>query len=418
MNVPKLRFKEFDGEWEEKDIIHIAQDEKSAVKIGPFGSQLRKEYLQSAGLYKVYGQENVFNNDFSQGNRFLNEERFNLLKSSEIISGDIVISMMGTIGKIAEVPSNIQVGIMDSHLIRIRLDNQKYLNSFFIQVMNSTILKKQIEKLSVGSIMSGLSSKVIKTLQFPYTKIEEQKKISKFLNLLDKKIQLQQQKIDLLQEQKKGFLQKMFPKAGETQPEMRFDGFTGEWEECKLREVANHRGGTAIEKYFDDNGDYKVISIGSYGLDNKYVDQNIRAISNDITDSRLVKKGELTMVLNDKTSNGTIIGRSLLIEKDNEFVVNQRTEIISPKTAFDSAFAYVTLNGPFREKVRKIVQGGTQIYVNYSAVENLNLLVPQIEEQKKIGSFFKQLDNVITFQQQKLELFQKQKDGFMQQMFI
>ncbi|MGR5962526.1 hypothetical protein ACT7DN_19800 [Bacillus paranthracis] len=131
MNVPKLRFKEFDGEWEKKNIIHIAQDEKSAVKIGPFGSQLRKEYLQSTGLYKVYGQENVFNNDFSQGNRFLNEERFNLLKSSQIISGDIVISMMGTIGKIAEVPKNIQQGIMDSHLIRIRLDNKKYLNDFF-----------------------------------------------------------------------------------------------------------------------------------------------------------------------------------------------------------------------------------------------------------------------------------------------
>ncbi|MEL5941268.1 restriction endonuclease subunit S, partial [Tetragenococcus halophilus] len=173
------------------------------------------------------------------------------------------------------------------------------------------------------------------------------------------------------------------------------------WKQRKLSDVANHRGGTAIEKYFDKNGVYKVISIGSYGLNSQYVDQNIRAISNEITDGRVVNSGELTMVLNDKTANGTIIGRSLLVEQDNEYVINQRTEIISPKETFDSNFAYTILNGPFREKVKRIVQGGTQIYVNYPAVSNLKLELPKIEEQQKIGSFFKQLDNTITLHQRK-----------------
>ena len=80
-----------------------------------------------------------------------------------------------------------------------------------------------------------------------------------------------------------------------------------------MGEITSHRGGTAIEKYLDENGEYKVISIGSYGLNSKYVDQNIRAKSNEITNERVVHAGELTMVLNDKTVNGTIIGRSLLI---------------------------------------------------------------------------------------------------------
>ncbi|MEQ7222100.1 restriction endonuclease subunit S, partial [Vagococcus fluvialis] len=171
------------------------------------------------------------------------------------------------------------------------------------------------------------------------------------------------------------------------------------WEQRKLKDVTNHRGGTAIEKYFSDEGKYKVISIGSYGLDSKYVDQKIRAISNEITDGRTVKKGELTMVLNDKTANGTIIGRSLLIEEDDKYVINQRTEIVSPLKDFDSSFAYVILNNSFREKVRKIVQGGTQIYVNYSAVENLSLEIPSLEEQQKIGAFFKSLDDTIALQE-------------------
>ena len=200
-------------------------------------------------------------------------------------------------------------------------------------------------------------------------------------------------------------------------PALRFKGFTDAWEQRKLSDVANHRGGTAIEKYFDKDGVYKVISIGSYGLNSQYVDQNIRAISNEITDGRVVNSGELTMVLNDKTANGTIIGRTLLVEKDNEYVINQRTEIISPKENFDSNFAYTILNGPFREKVKRIVQGGTQIYVNYPAVSNLNLELPKIEEQQKIGSFFKQLDNTIALHQRKCEQTKELKKFMLQKMF-
>lgn len=123
------------------------------------------------------------------------------------------------------------------------------------------------------------------------------------------------------------------------------------------------------------------------------------------------------MVLNDKTANGTIIGRSLLIEQDNQYIINQRTEIISPKENFDSEFAYTILNGPFREKVKRIVQGGTQIYVNYSAVENLALELPCFEEQQKIGTLFKQLDTTITLHQRKLDLLKQMKKGFLQRMF-
>ena len=254
-------------------------------------------------------------------------------------------------------------------------------------------------------------------IYFPYD-IQEENQIGTFFSTLDQQITLHQRKLDLLKEQKKGFLQKMFPKNGAKVPELRFAGFADDWEERKLSDVANHRGGTAIEKYFDKDGVYKVISIGSYGLNSQYVDQNIRAISNEITDGRVVNSGELTMVLNDKTANGTIIGRTLLVEKDNEYVINQRTEIISPKENFDSNFAYTILNGPFREKVKRIVQGGTQIYVNYPAVSNLNLELPKIEEQQKIGSFFKQLDDTIALHQRKLDLLKEQKKGFLQKMFV
>ena len=200
-------------------------------------------------------------------------------------------------------------------------------------------------------------------------------------------------------------------------PSYRFVGYTEPWEEKKLGEVSTHRSGTSIEKYFAGNGVYKVISIGSYGLDGEYIDQGIRAISNEVTDKKIVKENELTMVLNDKTSNGTIIGRTLLIKSSNEFVVNQRTEIISPKEILDSQYAYVVLNGNFREQVKKIVQGGTQIYVNYSSVEQLKLPLPSLPEQVAIGSFFQDIDQLISLQQRKLEVLKEQKKTYLKLLF-
>ena len=201
-------------------------------------------------------------------------------------------------------------------------------------------------------------------------------------------------------------------------PQYRLQGYTDAWELRKLGEISTHRGGTAIENHFSEDGKYKVISIGSYGLDNKYIDQKIRAVENEVTRSKVVNKNELTMVLNDKTANGNIIGRCLLIEADDEFVINQRTEIISFNSVIYPKFAYVVLNGAFREQVKKIVQGGTQIYVNYSSVEQLYLSLPTLAEQEAIGTFFSTLDQHITLHQRKLDLLKEQKKGFLQKMFV
>ncbi|HEM5271034.1 TPA: restriction endonuclease subunit S [Streptococcus suis] len=196
-------------------------------------------------------------------------------------------------------------------------------------------------------------------------------------------------------------------------PAYRFQGYTDAWELRKLGEISTHRGGTAIENHFSEDGKYKVISIGSYGLDNKYIDQKIRAVENEVTRSKVVNKNELTMVLNDKTANGNIIGRCLLIEADDEFVINQRTEIISFNSVIYPKFAYVVLNGVFREQVKKIVQGGTQIYVNYSSVEQLYLSLPSLPEQEAIGTFFSTLDRHITLHQRKFDTLKEQKKTYL-----
>ncbi|MBU7540607.1 restriction endonuclease subunit S [Levilactobacillus brevis] len=393
---PQLRFKGFTDPWEERKL----GDEVLIV----MGQSPNSENYTDNPNDHILVQGNA---DMKNGHVFPRVWTTQVTKQAE--KNDLILSVRAPVGDIGKTDYDVVIG---RGVAAIKG------NEFIFQNLGKMKSDGYWTRYGTGSTFESINSSDIKEAIISIPRIEEQQKIGSFFKQLDNTIAANQRKLDLLKEQKKGYLQKMFPKNGAKVPELRFAGFADDWEERKLSDVANHRGGTAIEKYFDKDGVYKVISIGSYGLNSQYVDQNIRAISNDITDGRVVNSGELTMVLNDKTANGTIIGRSLLVEQDNEYVINQRTEIISPKETFDSNFAYTILNGPFRKKVKRIVQGGTQIYVNYPAVSNLYLELPKIEEQQKIGSFFKQLDNLITLHQRKLDLLKEQKKGFLQKMFV
>lgn len=209
----EIRFKDDNGQdypnWKKKEFQDIVVKGKGAMKIGPFGSQLKKETFVVEG-YKVYGQENVFLKDFNFGDRYISIEHFDNLKSNELQSGDYVISTMGTIGKSCIVPDNIQKGIMDSHIIRLRLNNKSIYPHFLSQLFLTHDLLKQIKRLSVGGIMDGLSMGIIKELKFPLPSLDEQKKIANLLSSIDDKINTVKTQLTQIQNFKKGLLQKMF----------------------------------------------------------------------------------------------------------------------------------------------------------------------------------------------------------------
>lgn len=380
----------------------------------------KDEYLFAGDYYLITGtdiDELTHSIDLSRS-VYVSKERYEKDEKIQVKEGDIIITKDGTIGKVAMVQGLDKPATLNSHLFVLRDISGELDNRFLLHVLDSPLFTKFVEATKTGSTLTGLPQKTFVNFMYYLPSKEEQQRISELLDRLDAILALHQRKLDLLKQLKQAYLQKMFPKNGEKMPEMRFAHFKEEWTQYKLSELATHRGGTAIEKYFSDSGEYKVISIGSYGLDNKYVDQGIRAVSNKITNKRLVKKNELTMVLNDKTANGSIIGRCLIIDSNNRFVINQRTEIISPQENFDPSFAYTILNGPFRENIKKVVQGGTQIYINYSVVENLSLSVPSIKEQEKIGELFKQFDNIITLHQKKFRALKTIKEAFLSKLFI
>ena len=172
------------NDWNWHTIEDLIEDEKGSIKIGPFGSSLRKSDLSKTG-YKVYGQENVISDEYSLGDRYIDETKFSELHQYEIRPGDFLITMMGTIGNTSIVPPEIARGIIDSHLIRIRLRNDiidsRYLASFF----KSRLLCDQIESLSRGAIMSGLNTKTIKKIMVPLPPLETQRKIVAILDKVE-----------------------------------------------------------------------------------------------------------------------------------------------------------------------------------------------------------------------------------------
>ena len=178
-------------------------------------------------------------------------------------------------------------------------------------------------------------------------------------------------------------------------------------------------GGTSIESEFSEEGVYKVISIGSYSENSLYNDQGIRAIKSDKTSNRVLSRNDLTMILNDKTTSGNIIGRVLLIEESGIYVYNQRTERIEINVdEYDPVFLYEMLNAPnIREKIIKQAQGNTQIYVNWSTISLLDYMIPSKEEQVKIGEYLHNLSNLITLHQRKCEDTKKLKKYMLQKMF-
>lgn len=194
--------------WEEKTIQELVND-KEGIKIGPFGSALKKELLVSSG-YKVYGQENVFERSMEPGIRYITKEYFNKLKTCELKSGDFIVSMMGTIGKCMIVPQKFEAGIMDSHLIRLRLRKELIDVNYLLHYFSSSILQNQVNVFSVGGIMAGLSSRIIKQISISLPKeVEKQTHIAQILSDMDNEIQELEKQLEKYKMMKQGMMQSL-----------------------------------------------------------------------------------------------------------------------------------------------------------------------------------------------------------------
>lgn len=313
---------------------------------------------------------------------FISQEKYDEYSavSGKVEKGDLLVTGVGTIGVPMLINSEEPLYFKDGNIIWFK--NKNAIDGrFFYHLFNGLNVQKFIkESAGTGTVGTYTIENGKKTpINLPLRK-EEQEKIGEYFSNLDHLITLHQCKCYLL-----------------------FKLLHNDWEQRKLEVFGKATGGTSIESEFSEDGIYKVISIGSYSENSVYNDQGIRAIKSDKTSNRVLNQNDLTMILNDKTTSGNIIGRVLLIEESGIYVYNQRTERIEINLdEYDPVFLYEMLNAPnIREKIIKQAQGNTQIYVNWTAISLLEYMIPSKEEQVKIGEYLHSISNLITLHQRK-----------------
>ncbi len=155
-------------------IDDVAVKEKNGIKAGPFGSSLKKEFYVKSG-YKIYGQEQVIKDDFNYGDYYVNEERYQTLESCKIQQGDILISLVGTFGKISVVPEKFEPGIINPRLMKITPNQNIILPLFLKELLVSQSVQKQIKDLSHGGTMGIVNVGIIKKIKILVPSLDEQK---------------------------------------------------------------------------------------------------------------------------------------------------------------------------------------------------------------------------------------------------
>ena len=194
-------------------------------------------------------------------------------------------------------------------------------------------------------------------------------------------------------------------------PELRFPEFDEEWKKRKLGEVVNYKNGGSFESLVKNHGVYKLITLKSVNTEGKlcnsgkYIDDKcVETLCNDT----------LVMILSEQAPG--LVGMTAIIPNNNEYVLNQRVAALVPKQFIDSQFLSKLINR--NQKYFSVRSAGTKVKnISKGHVENFNFLSPNYTEQQKIGNFFSKLDRQIELEEEKLELLEQQKRGYMQKIF-
>ncbi|MCT3465936.1 restriction endonuclease subunit S [Lactobacillus delbrueckii subsp. bulgaricus] len=411
--APKLRFKGFTDDWEERKLGEL-MDITSVKRIHQSDwTDNGIRFLRARDIVSAAKGEEP--SDYL----YISEEKYEEYSkvSGKVQIGDLLVTGVGTIGVPMLVVHKDPLYFKDGNIIWFKNKSNIDGNFFYYSFIGMKIQKYIRDVAGIGTVGTYTIDNGKKTpISLPNN--EEQQKIGSFFKQLDNTIALHQRKLDLLKEQKKGYLQKMFPKNGAKVPELRFAGFADDWEERKLgNELTLLKDGT--------HGTHQNVLEGPLLLSAKNI-KNGKIIIDEITDRKIsveeynsihkkfsLEKGDVLL-----TIVGSI-GETAIIENPIGITFQRSVAYLRPSHTILSQFLFTTINGQkFQMELRKrqVVSAQPGIYLEDLSI--IPILIPSVAEQQKIGSFFKKIDDTIALHQHKLDLLKEQKKGFLQKMFV
>ena len=409
--VPRLRFRGFSEDWElcklGRVVERVTRKNKELKSTLPLTISAQEGLIDQnvffnksvasrdvSGYYLIYNGEFAYNKSYSNGYPWGAIKRLNRYDMG-------VLSTLYIIFK----PKNI-----DSNFLEKYYDTSCWYHE---------VSKHAAEGARNHGLLNIAASDFLRTELTVPKSVEEQRKVGNFLKQLDDTITLHQRKLDQLKKLKKAYLHAMFVSMNTKKnkvPKLRFTDFEGDWELCKLGQVANYRRGSFPQPYgnkewYDGENSMPFVQVVDVGDNLRLVEDTKQKISELAQPkSVFVKEGKVVVTLQGS------IGR-VAITQYPAYV--DRTLLIfeSYKAEMDEYyFAYVIQQLFEYEKTR--VPGGTIKTVTKEALSDFTISFPSIEEQKKLGKFFEQLDDTITLHQNKLEQLNELKKSYLQNMFI
>lgn len=397
--APVLRFKDTNGKdypaWEQRKFGDL------------FTEYAEKGFKQYPALSIVQGAGTI---ERDKSNRNLSYSTNNLGNYKIVYKDDFILHLRSFEGGLERASST---GLVSPayHVFH----SEEVNSSFFYCVFRSSNFINRLLKPCVYGIRDGKSINVseLKNVYLNIPAISEQKKIGIFFDSVDSLITLHQRKLEALKKLKRTLLQKMFPKKGHLKPELRFFGFTNDWEQRKLTDLVSFYGGLTY-KPTDVKSKGVLVLRSSNVKDGALIDADNVYVDPDVATSEKVKVGDIVMVV--RNGSKALIGKHAEVKQPmaDTVVGAFMAGIRSPCPSFANALLNTS---EFDKEIAKNM-GATINQLTGYMFKQMVFFMPGKEEQEKIGSLFSTLENTITLHQRKLEIYKKLKKGLLQKMFI
>lgn len=434
MNVPKLRFKDNNGnnypQWNKYTFNDLANYKK-----GPFGSSLKKDIFvpKSNNSTKIYEQQNAINKNWKLERYFISNEYAQKLKSFKVEAGDIIVSCAGTIGETYLLPNNAETGIINQALMRIKVNTNFILKYIFLIVFKK-MLNNVNYRFSNGSAIKNIPPlSDLKNIIITIPCLEEQIKITDFLSTIDKKIENLNATIENLEQQKKGLMQQIFSQK------LRFKDENGNyypnWKEQLFSDIFSFLSTNSCSRT-DMNEQYGTVKNIHYGdvliKFNHIIDlskhqlphlPNYNSIPKDVLkkklEKQLIKNGDIVIA---DTAEDYTAGKvcEIININDNLVVSGLHTMLCRPEpNLFVLGFLGYFMNSyTYHHQLLRLITGTKVCSIIKKEIVKTKILIPCLEEQQKIADFLSTFDRKIDNQKAQLEHWQQIKKGLLQQMFI
>ena len=405
LNVPNLRFPEFQGEWEKFTFDEIAQYKK-----GPFGSALKKDLFvpQSENAIKVYEQQNAIKKDWTLSRYYITKDYFNTyMKQFVAKAGDLIVSCAGTIGEVYELPKDAEEGVFNQALMRVRVNNEIVNKEIFITVFSSMI-DKFSKIYSNGSAIKNIPPFAdLKRTQVYLPCKEEQIVIAQLLRSLDERIATQNKIIDKLQSLIKGLNNHLCQQHG-NEIETSFADLGVSYSGLSGKTAADFGSGKPFITYLNVYSN-NVIDETSY--------QYVRMGNNE--KQSIVRYGDVLFTLSSETPEEVGIGSVYLGNQEvylNSFCFG--IHITNTQKSFSPYLSYYISTTQFRKFIYPFAQGSTRFNLCKADFEKATIKLPTLENQERIYKALKSLSDKIMVEKATLEQYSRQKQYLLRQMFI